>query len=124
MKEHSQALLASAVLAAGSVAVAVAAEPPLKTLPQDLDIWITGTIQRGNGQYAPGDYTSLRLDRPSTSPCDDKVVTDIVLGKAGVPDRLLLLPYLGQRVALRGRVICPDSGIRLTPTPDFVFPIY
>jgi hypothetical protein len=123
MKERSQALLASAVLAAGSAA-AVAAEPPLKTLPSQQDIWITGTIQRGNGQYAPGEYTSLRLDRPSTSPCNDKVVTDIVLGKAGVPDRLLLLPYLGQRVAVRGRVICPDSGIRFTPTPDFVFPIY
>jgi len=124
MKERSQALLASAVLAASSAAAGVAAEPPLKTLPLQQDIWITGTIQRGNGQYAPGDYTSLRLDRPSTSPCNDKVVTDIVLGKAGVTDRLLLLPYLGQRVAVKGRVICPDSGIQLTPTPDFVFPIY
>jgi hypothetical protein len=124
MKERSQALLASAVLAAGSAAAAVAAEPPLKTLPSQQDIWITGTIQRGSGQYAPGVYTSLRLDRPSSSPCNDTVVTDIVLGKAGVPDRLLLLPYLGQRVAVKGRVTCPDSGIRLTPTPDFVFPIY
>jgi hypothetical protein len=51
-------------------------------------------------------------------------VTDILLGQAGVPDPLLLLPYLGQRVAVRGRVICPDSGIRFTPTPDSVFPIY
>jgi len=66
----------------------VAAEPPLKTLPSQQDIWITGTIQRRNGQYVPGDYTSLRLDRPSTSPCNDKVVTDIVLGKAGVQDPL------------------------------------
>ena len=123
MKERSQALLASAVLAVGSAA-AVAAEPPLKTLPSQQDIWITGTIQRGNGQYAPGEHTSLRLDRPSTSPCNDRVVTDIVLGKAGAPDPLLLLPYLGQRVAVRGRVICPGSGIRFTPTPDFVFPIY
>ncbi|MGF7001574.1 hypothetical protein [Paraburkholderia sp. GAS32] len=65
MKERSQALLASAVLAVGSAA-AVAAEPPLKTLPSQQDIWITGTIQRGNGQYAPGEHTSLRLDRPST----------------------------------------------------------
>ncbi|MEZ0606765.1 hypothetical protein ACAX43_32355 [Paraburkholderia sp. IW21] len=54
MKERSSALLASAVLAAGSPA-AVAAEPPLKTLPSQQDIWITGTIQRGSGQYAPGD---------------------------------------------------------------------
>jgi hypothetical protein len=45
------------------------------------------------------------LDRPSTSPCNDKVVTDIVLGRAGVPAPLLLLPYLGQRVAVKGRVI-------------------
>ncbi|MEZ0606766.1 hypothetical protein ACAX43_32360 [Paraburkholderia sp. IW21] len=51
-------------------------------------------------------------------------MTDIVLGKAGVPDRLLLQPCLGKRVAVRGRVICLDSGIRFTPTPDFVFPIY
>jgi hypothetical protein len=48
MKKRSQALLASAVLAAGSAATAVAAEPPLKTLPSQQDIWITGTIQRGN----------------------------------------------------------------------------
>jgi len=51
-------------------------------------------------------------------------VSDILLGKAGVPDPLLMLPYLGQRVAVRGRVICPDSGIRFKPTPDGVFPIY
>ena len=80
--------------------------------------------QRGNGQYAPGGSTSLRLDSPSTSPGNDKVVTDIVLGKAGVPDHLLLQPYLGQRVAVKGRIICPGSGIQFTPTPDFVFPIY
>jgi hypothetical protein len=124
MKKSSQAMLASAVLAASSAATAVAAEPPLKTLPSQQEIWITGTIERGNGQYAPGDYTTLRLDHPSTSPCNDTVVTDILLEKAGVPDPLLLLPYLGQRVAVRGRVICPDSGIRFSPTPDVVFPIY
>jgi hypothetical protein len=60
MKERSQALLASAVLAASSAAASVAAEPPLKTLPLQQDIWITGTIQRGSGQYAPDDYTILR----------------------------------------------------------------
>jgi hypothetical protein len=123
MKKRSQTLLVSAVLA-GSAATTMAAEPALKKLPSQQDIWITGTIQQGNGQYAPGDYTSLRLDRASTSPCNDRVVTDIVLANTGVPDPLLLLPYLGQRVAVRGRVICPDSGIRFTPTPDFVFPIY
>ncbi|MEA3113210.1 MAG: hypothetical protein QOG58_3009 [Caballeronia sp.] len=124
MKKRSQALLASGVLAAGSAAKAVAAEPPLQTLPSQQEIWITGTVERGNGQYAPDDYTTLLLDRPSTSPCNDKVVTTILLGKAGVPDPLLLLPYLGQRVAARGRVICPDTGLRFTPTPDIVFPIY
>jgi hypothetical protein len=41
----------------------VAAEPPLKTLPSQQEIWITGTIRPGNGQYAPGDYTTLQLDR-------------------------------------------------------------
>jgi len=123
MKQRSKALLASAILAA-SPAAAAAAEPPLKTLPSQQDIWITGTIQRGHGQYAPGDYTTLRLDRPSTSPCNDKVVTDIVLGMAGVPEPLLLLPHLGQRVAVRGRVICPGTDTRFTPTPDFVLPIY
>jgi len=35
-------------------ATAVAAEPPLKTLPSQQEIWITGTIERGKGQYAPG----------------------------------------------------------------------
>ena len=124
MKNRSHALVASALLAVGLAALAVAAEPPLKTLPSHQEIWITGTIERGNGLYAPGDYTTLRLDRPSTSPCDDKVVSDILLDKAGGPDPLLMLPYLGQRVAVRGRVICPNSGIRFTPTPNVVFPIY
>lgn len=64
----------------------------------------------------------LLLDRPTASHCDDKVVSDILLGNAGATDPKLLLPYLGQHVAVRGRVICPDSGIRFTPTPDFVFP--
>jgi hypothetical protein len=125
MRKRSHALLASAVVLAGSLSVtALAAEPPLKTLPLQQDIWISGTIRQGNGQYAPGDYTTLLLDRPATSPCNDRVVTDILLGKTGGADPLLLLPYLGQRVAVRGRVICPDSGIRFTPTPDFVFPVY
>jgi hypothetical protein len=87
-------------------------------------VWIRGTIQQGNGQYAPGDYTTLLLDHPAASPCNDKVVTDILPGKAGATDPKLLRPCLGQHVAVRGRVICPDSGIRFTPTPDFVFPVY
>lgn len=125
MKNRSNASLAAAVLVAGSLPVIVlAAAKRLRTLPAQQDIWITGTIQRGNGQYAPGDYTTILLDRPSMSPCDDKVVTDVLLGKSGAADPLLLVPYLGQRVAVRGRVICPDSGIRFTPTPDYVFPIY
>jgi hypothetical protein len=111
MKQRSKALLALAILAA-SPAAAAAAEPPLKTLPSQQDIWITGTIQRGHGQYAPGDYTTLRLDRPSTSPCNDKVVTDIVLGMAGVPEPLLLLPYLGP--GLRSG----DESSARVPTPS------
>jgi hypothetical protein len=95
--------------------IALAAAQPLRTLPAQQDIWITGTIQRGNGQYAPGAYTTILLDRPSTSRCDDKAVTEVLLGKAGAEAPLLLAPYLGQRVAVRGRVICPDSGIRFTP---------
>ena len=125
MNKRSHALLAWAIVIAGMLPVtALSAVPPLQMLPLQQDIWITGTIQRGNGQFAPGDYTSLQLDRPSTSPCNHKVVTDIVLGKADAADPMLLLPYLGQRVAVRGRVVCPDSGVRFTPTPDFVFPIY
>jgi hypothetical protein len=116
MKNRSNASLAAAVLVAESLPViALAAPQPLRTLPMQQDIWITGTIQRGNGQYAPGDYTTVLLDRPSTSPGDDKVVTDVPLGKSGAADPLLLAPYLGQRVAVRRRVICPDSGIRFTP---------
>ncbi|TCK88609.1 hypothetical protein [Paraburkholderia sp. BL9I2N2] len=125
MKNMSGARLAAAVLIAGSCpAMAVPAGPSLKTLPLQQDIWIGGTIQQGNGQYAPGDYTTLLLDRPAASPCDDKVVTDILLGNFGATDPKLLRTYLGQHVAVRGRVICPDSGIRFTPTPDFVFPVY
>ncbi|WP_232456056.1 hypothetical protein [Burkholderia ubonensis] len=51
-------------------------------------------------------------------------MTDILLGQAGTAEHLLLLPYLNQRVAVRGRITCPDSGIQFAPTPDFVFPIY
>jgi hypothetical protein len=119
MQKHSHALLATAVLAAGPVAAA-AAEAPLQTLQSQQDIWITNMIQRGHGQYAPGDDKSLRLDSPSTSPCIDKVMT----GKAGVSDPLLPLPYSGQRVAVREPVICTDSDPRFAPTSDFVFPIY
>jgi hypothetical protein len=111
MNNRSQALLALAVVAAASAASAMATEPPLKTLPSQQEIWITGTIERGNGEYAPGDYATLRMDRPSASPCNNKAVTNILLGKAGVQEPSLLLPYLGQRVAVRGRVICPDRGI-------------
>ncbi len=100
------------------------AEPPQKTRPSQQEIRITGTIQRGKRQYAPGDYTTLRLDCPSTSACDAKIVSDIPLGKSGVPDPLVMLPYIGQRATVRGRVICPDSAIRFTPTLDVVFPIY
>lgn len=99
------------------------AGPPLKRLPLQQDIWSGGTIQQGNGHYAPGDYTTLLLDHPAASPCNDKVETEILPGKAGATDPKLLLPYLGQHVAVRGRVMCPASGIRFTPTPEFVFPV-
>lgn len=103
---------------------AMSASSPLPTLPLQYDIWITGTVQRGSGKYAPGHYTTIMLDRPSTSPCNDKVVSDILLGEGGEPAPTLLLPYLNQRVAVRGRVTCPDSGIQFTPQPDVVFPVW
>ncbi|CAB3771168.1 hypothetical protein LMG29660_06817 [Burkholderia puraquae] len=125
MKVCSYGLLAAATLAAGALPAAVVAVAPLpRALPVRQDIWITGTIQRGNGQFAPGDYTTIQLDRPAASPCSDKVVTDILLGQTGTTEHLLLLPYLNQRVAVRGRITCPDSGIQFAPVPDFVFPIY
>jgi hypothetical protein len=97
---------------------------PLRTLPLQGDIWITGTIQRGSDRYVPGDYTTILLDRPATSPCSDKVVTDIPLGVSGSPSPTLLLPYLDQRVVVRGRVMCPNSGIQFSPQPDVVFPVW
>ncbi|WP_042270878.1 hypothetical protein [Paraburkholderia heleia] len=103
---------------------AMPASSPLPTLPLQYDIWITGTVQRGSGEYAPGDYTTIMLDRPCTSPCNDKVVSDILLGEGGEPAHTLPLPYLHQRAAVRGRVTCPDSGIQFTPQPDVVFPVW
>ena len=103
---------------------ALAASSPVKTLPLQDDIWITGTIQRGNGQYAPGDSTTILLDRPASSPCNNKVITDILLGERGAPAPTLLLPYLDQRVVVRGRVTCPKSGIQFSPQPDIVFPVW
>ncbi|KVG67895.1 hypothetical protein WJ33_25365 [Burkholderia ubonensis] len=123
MKVRSRGLLAAAALAAGAFPGAVVAVAS-RALPALQDIWISGTVQRGNGEFAPGDYTTIRLDRPAASPCSDKVVTDILLGRADTTEHLLLLPYLNQRVAVKGRITCPDSGIQFAPTPDFVFPIY
>ncbi|SAL62484.1 hypothetical protein AWB74_03217 [Caballeronia arvi] len=97
---------------------------PVRTLPLQDDIWITGTIQRGSDQYAPGDYTTILLDRPAASPCSDKVVTDMLLGIGRTPGPTLLLPYLDQRVAVKGRVNCPRSGIQISPQPDVVFPVW
>jgi hypothetical protein len=79
---------------------------------------------RCNGTYALGAYTTLLLDRPSTSPCNDKVVIGILRGKGGATDPIFLLPDLDQRVAIRGPVICPDSGIWFTPLPDLISSIY
>lgn len=97
---------------------------PLRTLPLQNDIWITGTVQRGSDRYAPGDYTLILLDRPATSPCSGKVVTDVLLGVSGTPGPTILLPYLDQRVVVRGRVTCPSSGIQFSPKPDVVFPVW
>lgn len=124
MKRRLCVLVPAAVIAGLWSENAMSASPPLPTLPLQYDIWITGTIQRGSGKYAPGDYTTIMLDRPSTSPCNDKEVSDILLGEGGAPAPTLLLPYLNQRVAVRGRVICPDSGIQFTPQPDVVFPVW
>jgi hypothetical protein len=126
MKIRSHALFASATLAAGSAALAIAAEPPLKTLPLQQDIWITGTMQPHAGQLLSGNQTTLRLDFPAISPCDNHVVTAVKLEKAGQAEPLLLLSRRGQRIALRGRVTCSSSGVRFSPMPepDYVFPIY
>ena len=96
---------------------------PLRTLPCRT-IFGLGTIQRGSDRHAPGDYTTILLDRPATSPCSDRVVTDILLGVSGTPGATLLLPYLDQRVVVRGRVTCPSSGIQFSPPPDVVFPVW
>ena len=125
MNRRSFAVLAAlATIASSGFEGASAASQPLLTLPLDRDIWLTGTIQRGNGTLAQGDYTAITLDRTSTSPCDDRVVTNILLGERGTPAPTLLLPYLNQRVAVRGRVICPGSGIQFAPQPDDVFPVW
>jgi hypothetical protein len=83
MRNRSHALFASATLAAGSAALAMAAEPPLKILPLQQDIWITGTVQQNAGQFLPGNQTTLQLDFPAMSPCDNHVVTAVMLDKAG-----------------------------------------
>jgi hypothetical protein len=118
--------LALAALAAASAGTAMAAEPSLKTLPLQQDIWITGTVQRDAGQSLPANQTTLQLDRPAISPCNGHVVTALVLDKAGPADPSLLLSRRGQRIALRGRVTCSSSGIQFSPMPepDDVFPIY
>ncbi|MGF6695535.1 hypothetical protein OKW38_000146 [Paraburkholderia sp. MM5496-R1] len=67
-------------------------------------IWIGVTVQKGNGKYAAGDYTTILLDPPAASPCNDQVVTDILLGKGGAPDPTILLPYL--RCTLRAMQVC------------------
>ena len=125
MNRWSFAVLAAlATIASSGSQGALATSQPLRTLPMERDIWLTGTIQRGNGTLAQGDHTTIMLDRTSTSPCDDRVVTSILLGDRGTPAPTLLLPYLNQRVAVRGRVICPGSGIQFAPQPDDVFPIW
>ena len=124
MKKQLWALLAAAVIVSSWSKETVSASPQLQTLPLERDIWITGTIQRGSGKFALGDYTTIRLDRPSTSPCNDQIVTDLLLGEGESAEPALLLPYLNQLVAVRGRVNCPETGVQFAPQPDVVFPIY
>jgi hypothetical protein len=66
MKKRAQAVLTLAVLAAGSAATAMAAEPPLQTPPLQQEIWITGTVQRSAGQFLSGNPN----DPPIGSPYD------------------------------------------------------
>ncbi|MGF6820803.1 hypothetical protein OKW33_007697 [Paraburkholderia atlantica] len=117
-------VLVPAVMTAGLWSENVMSASPLPTLPLQHDIWITGTVERGGGKYALGDYPTIVLDRPSTSPCNDTVLSDIPLADGGEAAPSLLLPYLNQRVAVKGRVSCPDSGIQFTPQPDVVFPVW
>ncbi len=125
MKNRSHVLLAVAAL---SAAVQPAAGAPatgsLHVLPMQHDIWLSGTLHRNDGKRTGADFTTIRLDRPAASPCSDSVVTDILVGDAIAKDPVFLLPYVNQRVAVKGRIICPASGIRFAPEPDFVFPIY
>src|SRR5471032_2948288 len=118
MKKRAQAVLALAVLAAGSAATAMAAEPPLQTLPLQQEIWITGTVQRSAGQFLSGNQTTLQLDRRTISPCNGHVMTAVVLDKASPAEPSFLQSRWGQRVALRGRVTCSGSGIRFSPMPE------
>jgi len=67
MKNGSNVSLAAAALVAGSLPVialgrGAAIESAGAAGPD------SGTIQRGNGQYAPGDDTTILLGHPSTSP--------------------------------------------------------
>lgn len=118
------AILAAATMCAGMGVAggALAGIPPLNTFPFDHQIGHTPPVQHGNGTSAPSNFTTTIHDRAST-PCDDADVADILRGKRGAPVPTLVLPYLNQRVALRGSVICPGSGSRLMPEPDDVFPI-
>jgi hypothetical protein len=125
MKNRSHVLLVVAALSAGVLpAAGVPATAPLHVLPVQHDIWLSGTLHRNDGKRTGADSTTIRLDRPAASPCSDSVVTDILVGDATAKDPVFLLPYVNQRVAVKGRVICPASGIRFAPEPDFVFPIY
>ncbi|WP_245254222.1 hypothetical protein [Paraburkholderia sp. LEh10] len=85
MKKHLAVLMTVALIASSCPEGIKSASPPLRTLPLQGDIWLAGTLQRGSRPYAPDDHTASRLDRPSTSPCNDKVVTDILLGEGGSP---------------------------------------
>jgi hypothetical protein len=125
VKDRSHVLLVVAALSARVLpAAGVLATAPLHVLRVQHDIWLNGTLHRNDGKRTGADSTTIRLDRPAAAPCSDSVVTDILVGDATAKDPVFLLPYVNQRVAVKGHVICPASGIRFAPEPDFVFPIY
>jgi hypothetical protein len=125
MKNRSYLLLVVAGLSTGVLpAAGVPATAPLHVLPVQHDIWLSGTLHRNDGKGMGANSTTICLDRPAASPCSDSVVTDILVGDTTAKDPVFLLPYVNQRVAVKGRVICQASGIRFAPEPDFVFPIY
>ena len=113
MKKRAQAVQASAVLAAGSMATLMAAEPPLQTLPSQQEIWITGTVLRSAGQFLSGNQTTLQLDRRTISPCNGHVMTAVVRDKAGPAEPSFLQSRWGQGYSSFSCLYGPDAFCKL-----------